>query len=53
MQRDLPAGGRRLMQHAEGYLATLLGGELIAERGALTAARSGRLVRMGQQRRAS
>lgn len=47
MQRDLPAGGRRLVQRADGYLATLVGGQLIAERGELTGARPGRLVRMG------
>jgi N-acyl-D-aspartate/D-glutamate deacylase len=47
IQRDLPAGGRRLMQRAEGYVATLVAGELIAEHGALTGARPGRLVRMG------
>jgi N-acyl-D-aspartate/D-glutamate deacylase len=47
MQRDLPAGGRRLVQRADGYLATLVGGEMIAERGELTGARPGRLVRMG------
>jgi N-acyl-D-aspartate/D-glutamate deacylase len=46
MQRDLPAGGRRLVQGATGYIATLVGGELIAEHGALTGARPGRLVRM-------
>ncbi len=45
--RDLPAGGRRLVQRAEGYLATFVGGELVAERGALTGARPGKLVRMG------
>ena len=47
MQRDLPAGGRRLVQRAVGYLATLVGGTAIAERGELTGARPGRLVRMG------
>jgi N-acyl-D-aspartate/D-glutamate deacylase len=47
MQRDLPAGGKRLVQRAEGYVATLVGGEAIAENGALTGARPGRLVRMG------
>ena len=47
MQRDLPAGGKRLVQRAEGYVATLVGGETIAENGALTGARPGRLVRMG------
>jgi N-acyl-D-aspartate/D-glutamate deacylase len=47
MQRDLPAGGRRLVQRADGYLATLVAGVPIAEQGALTGARPGRLVRMG------
>jgi N-acyl-D-aspartate/D-glutamate deacylase len=47
MQRDLPAGGRRLMQRADGYLHTLVAGEVIAEGGALTGARPGKLVRMG------
>ena len=47
MQRDLPAGGRRLVQHAEGYLATLVAGVAIAEHGQLTGARPGTLVRMG------
>jgi N-acyl-D-aspartate/D-glutamate deacylase len=47
MQRDLPAGGQRLMQYADGYLYTLKGGEVIAEAGALTNARPGRLVRSG------
>jgi N-acyl-D-aspartate/D-glutamate deacylase len=48
MQRDLPAGGRRLVQRAEGYRATLVAGEVIVEGGAFTGARPGRLVRMGQ-----
>jgi N-acyl-D-aspartate/D-glutamate deacylase len=47
IQRDLPAGGRRLVQRAEGYVATLVGGDLIAEQGVLTGSRPGRLVRMG------
>jgi N-acyl-D-aspartate/D-glutamate deacylase len=47
MQRDLPAGGRRLVQRADGYLATLVAGVPIAENGALTGARPGTLVRMG------
>jgi N-acyl-D-aspartate/D-glutamate deacylase len=49
MQRDLPAGGRRLMQYADGYIATLVGGETIAQGGKLTGARPGRLVRMGRE----
>ncbi|CAN3126869.1 D-aminoacylase [Mycobacterium sp. smrl_JER01] len=42
---DLPAGGRRLDQTADGYVATLVSGEVIAERGVPTAARPGKLVR--------
>ncbi|MCA9649447.1 MAG: amidohydrolase family protein [Myxococcales bacterium] len=48
MQRDLPAGGRRLMQHADGYRATLVSGTVIARDGTLTGARPGRLVRGGR-----
>lgn len=42
---DLPAGGRRLDQTADGYVATIVSGELIAERGVPTAARPGKLIR--------
>lgn len=42
---DLPAGGRRLDQTADGYVATMVSGEIIAENGKPTAARPGRLVR--------
>jgi len=42
---DLPAGGRRLDQTADGYVATVVSGEVIAENGTPTAARPGRLVR--------
>ena len=42
---DLPAGGRRLDQSADGYVATIVAGEVIAENGVPTAARLGRLVR--------
>jgi N-acyl-D-aspartate/D-glutamate deacylase len=47
MHHDLPAGGRRLVQHAEGIAYTFVGGTPIAEAGALTGARPGHLVRMG------
>ncbi|HEY5924236.1 MAG TPA: amidohydrolase family protein, partial [Kofleriaceae bacterium] len=47
MQRDLPAGGQRLVQRAQGYVATLVAGTTIAEHGELTGARPGHLVRMG------
>jgi len=42
---DLPAGGRRLDQTADGYVATIVSGQPIAENGVPTAARPGRLVR--------
>lgn len=42
---DLPAGGRRLDQTADGYVATIVSGEVIAENGVPTDARPGRLVR--------
>ncbi len=42
---DLPAGGTRLMQAADGYVATIKRGEVIAEGGELTGARPGRLQR--------
>jgi N-acyl-D-aspartate/D-glutamate deacylase len=46
---DLPAGGRRLTQRAEGYLATVVRGETIMENGEPTGAMPGALVR-GPQR---
>jgi len=42
---DLPAGGRRLDQTADGYVATVVSGEVIAENGMPTSARPGRLIR--------
>ncbi|MCW2628053.1 amidohydrolase family protein [Mycobacterium sp.] len=42
---DLPAGGRRLDQTADGYVATVVSGAIIAEQGVPTAERPGRLVR--------
>jgi N-acyl-D-aspartate/D-glutamate deacylase len=47
MLRLLPAGGQRLTPYANGYVATLVNGETIAEDGRLTGARPGRLVRAG------
>ena len=43
--RDLPAGGRRLVQDAVGYVATLKAGETTFEDGRDTGARPGALVR--------
>jgi N-acyl-D-aspartate/D-glutamate deacylase len=45
MAFDLPAGGRRLVQRADGYVATLVAGEVTMEHGRPTGQRPGRLVR--------
>ncbi|MGQ0433890.1 MAG: amidohydrolase family protein, partial [Microthrixaceae bacterium] len=42
---DLPAGGRRLIQRADGYVATLVAGTVTFEHGEPTGERPGRLVR--------
>jgi N-acyl-D-aspartate/D-glutamate deacylase len=47
---DLPAGGRRLMQSAEGYVATIVSGEIVYQDGEATGALPGRLVRGRQAR---
>ena len=44
---DLPAGGRRLVQRADGYLATVVAGEVTYRKGQATGALPGRLVRSG------
>ena len=46
---DMPAGGRRFVQHVEGYEATLVAGTPIFERGEHTGAMPGRLVRAGHE----
>lgn len=43
--KDLPGGGRRLDQTADGYVATIVSGEVIAENGEPTDARPGALIR--------
>jgi len=45
---DLPAGGRRLIQRAEGYLATIVAGEVTYRDGEPTDALPGRLLRGAQ-----
>ena len=45
---DLPAGGRRLIQRARGYRATLCAGEVTFRDGEPTGALPGRLVRGGR-----
>jgi N-acyl-D-aspartate/D-glutamate deacylase len=42
---DLPSGGRRLVQRAEGYAATIVSGAVVYRDGAPTGALPGRLVR--------
>lgn len=42
---DLPAGGRRLMQRADGYLATILSGKVTYRNGVPTGEKPGRLIR--------
>jgi N-acyl-D-amino-acid deacylase len=45
ISHDLPAGGRRLDQTANGYVATIVSGQVIAEHDVPNDARPGRLVR--------
>ncbi len=45
MAYDLPAGGRRLVQDASGYVATMVSGVVTRRGGQDTGARPGRLVR--------
>ncbi len=52
MVHDLPGGGRRLLQDAIGYRATIVHGRVVVENGVVTAERPGRLVRVGQPNRA-
>ena len=42
---DLPMGGRRLVQHIDGYDATIVSGVISRRQGQSTGARSGRLIR--------
>ena len=53
VRHDLPAGGRRLDQGADGYVATIVSGVVIAENGVPTDARPGKLVRGRQPAPAS
>jgi len=45
LEQDLPAGGTRLLQAAEGYRATIVRGEVTREHDEFTGATPGRLVR--------
>jgi N-acyl-D-aspartate/D-glutamate deacylase len=48
MRYDLPAGGKRLVQPASGYVATVLNGQVVSREGTPTGALPGRLVRAGR-----
>lgn len=48
--RDLPAGGQRILQGAEGYVATIVSGVITRRHDRDTGARPGRLIRRGQLR---
>ena len=45
---DLPAGGRRMFQSAEGYTATIVSGEVVMRDGVTTGALPGQLIRGAQ-----
>ena len=45
MAYDLPAGGKRLLQGAKGYDATIVSGQVIYRNGKPTGALPGKLVR--------
>jgi N-acyl-D-aspartate/D-glutamate deacylase len=49
MSYDLPAGGKRLLQRARGYEATVVAGETTYRDGEATGALPGRLVRGGRE----
>jgi N-acyl-D-amino-acid deacylase len=45
---DLPGGAKRLIQRADGYVATIVSGEVVMRNGEPTEARPGRVVRGAQ-----
>jgi N-acyl-D-aspartate/D-glutamate deacylase len=45
MAFDLPAGGKRLLQRARGYAATIVSGEIVYREGLATGALPGRVIR--------
>lgn len=47
LRRDLPAGGKRFVQTAEGYVATFVAGRAVQRQGVITDERPGQLVRLG------
>ncbi|MDY7227807.1 N-acyl-D-amino-acid deacylase family protein [Hyalangium rubrum] len=50
LRRDLPVGGKRFVQTADGYLATFVAGQAVQRDGVVTPERPGRLVRLGHSK---
>jgi N-acyl-D-aspartate/D-glutamate deacylase len=48
IENDLPGGAKRLLQHADGFLATLVAGQVVLDNGVHTGALPGRLLRAGR-----
>ncbi len=48
MVHDLPHGAKRLLQKADGYVATIVNGEVVYREGEATGALPGRVVRGAQ-----
>jgi N-acyl-D-aspartate/D-glutamate deacylase len=48
LKRDLPGGGKRFVQNAQGYMASYVNGQCVQREGQVLPARPGRLVRAGQ-----
>jgi N-acyl-D-aspartate/D-glutamate deacylase len=46
---DLPTGGRRLVQRADGYVATIVNGHIVHRDGVASGELPGRLVRGAQK----
>lgn len=46
--RDLPAGGKRFVQKATGYVGTWVAGECVIRTGVMTDSKPGKLVRVGR-----
>ena len=52
IEHDLPGGARRLVQRADGFLATIVGGQVLLRDGVHTGALPGRLLRRSDGRAA-
>ena len=48
---DLPAGAKRVLQRTDGFVATVVNGEIVQRHGADTGARPGRVVRSATRHR--